>query len=62
MVTMKKPNLINYSQIRRPLTVGINRKLKILTQVIIFVTASVNEDERGGQDHTSASLLHQPAT
>jgi hypothetical protein len=27
----------------------------------IVVTASVKEDERGGQGHTSASLLHQSA-
>jgi hypothetical protein len=29
---------------------------------IVVVTASVKEDERGGQGHTSASLLHQSAT
>jgi hypothetical protein len=28
----------------------------------VVVTASVKEDERGGQDHTSARLLHQSAT
>jgi hypothetical protein len=29
---------------------------------VIVVTAWVKEDERGGQGHTSASLLHQSAT
>jgi hypothetical protein len=29
---------------------------------VIVVTASVKEDERGVQDHTSTSLLHQSAT
>jgi hypothetical protein len=28
----------------------------------VIVTALVKEDERGGQGHTSASLLHQSAT
>jgi hypothetical protein len=28
---------------------------------VIVVTASVKEDERGGQGHTSESLLHQSA-
>jgi hypothetical protein len=28
---------------------------------VIVVTASVKEDERGGQGHTSTSLLHQSA-
>jgi hypothetical protein len=32
-----------------------------ISRTIIVVTASVNEDERGGQGHTSASLLHQSA-
>jgi hypothetical protein len=31
------------------------------SQYVIVVTASVKEDERGGQGHTSASLLHQSA-
>jgi hypothetical protein len=29
---------------------------------VIVVTSSVKEDEREGQGHTSASLLHQSAT
>jgi hypothetical protein len=29
---------------------------------VIAVAGSVKEDERGGQGHTSASLLHQSAT
>jgi hypothetical protein len=29
---------------------------------VIVVTAVVKEDERGGQGHTSESLLHQSAT
>jgi hypothetical protein len=29
---------------------------------VLVVTASVKEDERGGQGHTSESLLHQSAT
>jgi hypothetical protein len=29
---------------------------------VIVVTASLKEDERGGQGHTSESLLHQSAT
>jgi hypothetical protein len=29
---------------------------------VIAVTASVKEDERGSQGHTSASLLHQSTT
>jgi hypothetical protein len=29
---------------------------------VIVGTASVKEDERGGQGHTSAKLLHQSAT
>jgi hypothetical protein len=29
---------------------------------VIVVTASVKKDERGGQGHTSTSLLHQSAT
>jgi hypothetical protein len=32
------------------------------SQTVIVVIASVKEDERGGQGHTSESLLHQPAT
>jgi hypothetical protein len=28
----------------------------------VVVTALVKEDERGGQGHTSASLLHQSAS
>jgi hypothetical protein len=28
-------------------------------EAVIVVAASVKEDERGGQDHTSTSLLHQ---
>jgi hypothetical protein len=31
------------------------------SRIIIIVTASVKVDERGGQVHTSASLLHQSA-
>jgi hypothetical protein len=31
-------------------------------RTVIVVTASVIEDERERQGHTSASLLHQPAT
>jgi hypothetical protein len=34
----------------------------ICLQNIIVVTASVKKDERGGQGHTFASLLHQSAT
>jgi hypothetical protein len=33
-----------------------------ISQTVTVVTASVKEDERGGQGHTSASLLHQSAT
>jgi hypothetical protein len=32
------------------------------SRTVIVVIASVKEDERGGQGHTSASLLHQSAT
>jgi hypothetical protein len=32
------------------------------SRTVNVVTASVKEDERGGQDHTSASLLHHSAT
>jgi hypothetical protein len=38
---------------------------KVLSEsswTVIVVTASVKEDERGGQGHTSANLLHQSAT
>jgi hypothetical protein len=28
---------------------------------VIVVNASIKEDERGGQGHTSASILHQSA-
>jgi hypothetical protein len=31
------------------------------SRTVIVVTASVKEDERGDQGHTSASLLHQSA-
>jgi hypothetical protein len=31
------------------------------SQTVSIVTALVQEDERGGQDHTSKSLLHQSA-
>jgi hypothetical protein len=31
------------------------------SRTVIVVTASVKEDEREGQGHTSASLLHQSA-
>jgi hypothetical protein len=31
------------------------------SQTVIAGTASMNENERGGQGHTSASLLHQSA-
>jgi hypothetical protein len=32
------------------------------SRTVSVVTASVKEDERGGQGHTSTSLLHQSAT
>jgi hypothetical protein len=32
------------------------------SQTVIAVIASVKDDERGGQGHTSESLLHQSAT
>jgi hypothetical protein len=32
------------------------------SQALIIVTASVKEDERGGQGHTFASLVHQYLT
>jgi hypothetical protein len=32
------------------------------SRTVIVVTASVKEDQRGGQSHTSTSLLHQSAT
>jgi hypothetical protein len=32
------------------------------SRTVIVGTASVKEDERRGQGHTSASLLHQSAT
>jgi hypothetical protein len=32
------------------------------SRTVIVVTASVKEDERGGQGHTSEYLLHQSAT
>jgi hypothetical protein len=32
------------------------------SQTLIVLTASVKEDEGGGQGHTSASLLHQSDT
>jgi hypothetical protein len=32
------------------------------SRTVIVVTASVKEDERGAQGHTSESLLHQSAT
>jgi hypothetical protein len=35
--------------------------LSEISLTVIVVTASVKEDERGGQGHTSASLLHQSA-
>jgi hypothetical protein len=38
---------------------------KVLSQsspTVILVTASVKEDERAGQGHTSSSLFHQSAT
>jgi hypothetical protein len=38
-----------------------DKKYRLL-QPVIVVTASVEEDERGGQGHTSASLLDQSAT
>jgi hypothetical protein len=31
------------------------------SRTVILVTASINDDERGGQGHTSESLLHQSA-
>jgi hypothetical protein len=36
--------------------------LSEISQTVIIVTASVKEDERGSQGHTSASLFHQSAT
>jgi hypothetical protein len=32
------------------------------SKTVIVVTASLKEDERGGQGHTSTNLLHQSAT
>jgi hypothetical protein len=32
------------------------------SRTVIFVTALVKEGERGGESHTSVSLLHQSAT
>jgi hypothetical protein len=40
---------------------NITRCLMESTQTVIVLTAWVKVDERGGQGHTSASLLHQSA-
>jgi hypothetical protein len=33
-----------------------------ISYTVIVVTALMKEDEKGGQSHTYASLLHQPVT
>jgi hypothetical protein len=48
--TMKAKNITQYEVVSES------------SQTVIVVTASVKEDERGGQGHTSKSLLHQSAT
>jgi hypothetical protein len=50
-----KPNIVKNQSV----VLGI--KILETSQTVIVVTASVKEDERGGQGHTSASLLHQSA-
>jgi hypothetical protein len=35
---------------------------KVPRLLLLFLTISVKEDERGGQGHTPTSLLHQSAT
>jgi hypothetical protein len=45
-----------------PQGITIYKVLSESSQSVIVVTASVKEDEKGGQGHTSASLLHQSAT
>jgi hypothetical protein len=42
--------------------IGTYKLLSESSRTVIVVTASVKEDERGSQGHTSASLLHQFAT
>jgi hypothetical protein len=40
---------------------GTCKVLSESSRTVIVVTASVKQDETGGQDHTSESLLHQSA-
>jgi hypothetical protein len=40
----------------------IKKSVSESSRTVIVVTALVKEDERGGQGHTSTSLLHQSAT
>jgi hypothetical protein len=41
---------------------GVYKVVLESSRTVIVVTALVKEDERGGQGHTSASLLRQSAT
>jgi hypothetical protein len=47
---MKAKNIIQYDVVLES------------SQTVIVVIASVKDDEREGQDHTSENVLHQPAT
>jgi hypothetical protein len=60
------PTSILHILVMGALCIHVEKKTcKVLSEsyrTIIAATASVKEDERGGQVHTSASLSHQSAT
>jgi hypothetical protein len=61
--TGRRGKHIGYS--RRTMMLVVNIKMYEVASESsrnVVVTASMKDDERAGQDHTSASLLHQSAT
>jgi hypothetical protein len=48
-------------KVASPFTTTIYKVISESSRNVIVVTASVKEEDRGGQDHTSGSLLQQSA-
>jgi hypothetical protein len=46
----------------RTLFLGMYEVVSESSRTVVVITALVKKDERGGQGHTSKSLLHRSAT
>jgi hypothetical protein len=65
MLFLLQVNLVMEAAVSSKTLVSKLLKYKVVSEssrTLIVVTALVKEDERGGQGHISASLLHQSAT